>query len=98
MVAINGVGGIPDPVPERPSSVRDRREKEAAKSERKDDLVISSEAQAAVDLARAVQAARTQAEVRAEKVAAAKEHLERGDYRKPEVVAKVAERVSKYLP
>jgi hypothetical protein len=98
MVTINGVGGIPEPAPERPANVRDRRDKEAAKTERKDDIVISSEAQAAADLARAVQVAKAQADMRAEKIAAAREHLEREDYKKPEVVAKVAERVSKYLP
>ena len=98
MVTINGVGGIPEPAPERPANVRDRRDRETAKAERKDDVVISSEAQAAADLARAVQVAKSQADVRAEKIAAARERIDKEEYKKPEVVAKVAERVSKYLP
>jgi len=99
MVAIQGINGVPEPRPDRPAKVRD-----ANKSERvdtapaKDDLVISSEAQAAAKLATLIRVANQQNDIRADLVAAARERIERGDYKNPEVVAKVAQRISKLLP
>jgi len=63
-----------------------------------DNLVISSEAQAAARIAQVLQETETLSEVRSEKVEAARQRIEQGDYRRPEVVAQVAERISKYLP
>lgn len=97
MVGINGIGGIQEPTPERPANVRERKTQDVASSEVKDDLLISSEAQAAASLARTIQVATVSDQIRPEKVAAAKEQLERGDYRRPEVVRTVARRISKYL-
>lgn len=97
MVAIHGIGGIPEPTPERPAKVREGRERSAA-SPAQDDVVISSEAQAAARLAQLVQESQDASDVRTQRVEAAKENLRRGDYKNPEVVAKVAEKISKYLP
>jgi hypothetical protein len=60
-------------------------------------VVISSEAQAAAAVAQTIQLSADQAQVRVERVDAAKASLERGDYRKPEVVQQVAERISRLL-
>jgi len=99
MVGIQGINGIPEPKPERPAKLRPANEKESVQgSQGKDDLLISSEAQAAAAVARAIRVSQGQSGIRAERVASAKESIERGDYKKPEVVAKVAERISKYLP
>jgi hypothetical protein len=99
MVAVKGLGGIPEPQPERLAKLREGKTRDVAKAERtKDDVLISSEAQAAASVARTIQVAKDESEIRADRVAAARENMERGDYRKPEVVAKVAERISKYLP
>jgi anti-sigma28 factor (negative regulator of flagellin synthesis) len=99
MVAIQGIGGAPEPKPGGAAKVRDTKERETAKAtDAKDGVVISSEAQAAARVAQLIQAAVGKADVRAERVAIAKENIERGEYKKPEVVAKVAEKVSKYLP
>ena len=98
MVGIQGVGGIPEPKPERPAKVRQKEQDAAQSSLVKDGVLISSEAQAAAKLASTIQALAGSYDVRAERVAGAKERIERGEYRNPEVVAKVAERVSKYLP
>ena len=99
MVGIQGLGGIPEPKSERPAKVRDGKDSSTLKSAPlKDDVVISSEAQAAARLAGSVEIAKTQAGIRTDKVQAAKERIDNGDYKKPEVVAKVAERISKYLP
>jgi anti-sigma28 factor (negative regulator of flagellin synthesis) len=97
MVAIHGIGGVPEPTPERPAKLREARERESAGSARDGD-VISSEAQAAARLAQLVQEAKDEADVRSERVEAARENLRRGDYKNPDVVAKVAEKISKYLP
>jgi hypothetical protein len=100
MVGVQGVGGIPDPVPERPANVRDRRRDDAARNEPKtDDLLISSEAQAAARITALLQAAsKQQDDIRSEKVEAGKEALERGDHKNPQIVAQTARRISRYLP
>ena len=98
MVGIQGVGGIPEPKPERPAKVREKETDVSQDSLVKDGVLISSEAQAAAKLARTLQSALETQDVRAERVAAARERIDRGEYRNPEVVAKVAERISKYLP
>lgn len=98
MVGIQGIGGVPEPKPERPAEIRDRKARdEAAPVKSEDGVVISSEAQAAASLSRLVQAANAEADIRADKVAEAKAALERGDYKNPEIVAQVAQRISKYL-
>ncbi len=98
MVGIQGVGGIPEPKPERPAKVREKETEVSQNSLVKDGVLISSEAQAAAKLARTLQSALETQDVRAERVSAARERIDRGEYRNPEVVAKVAERISKYLP
>lgn len=98
MVGIQGLGGVPEPKPERPADVRDRKGREdAAPVKSEDGVIISSEAQAAASLSRLVQTANATPDIRADKVAAAKAALERGEYKNPDIVAKVAERISKYL-
>ena len=99
MVAIQGINGIPEPKSDRPAKVRDAKKQEAeVKAPATDGLVISSEAQAAAHLSRTIQAAQTGGDIRADRVAAARESIERGDYRNPEIVAQVAQKISKYLP
>ena len=98
MVGIHGIGGVPDPKPERTSPQRERSEAAPTKNgETQDAVVISSEAQAAARLTELLQAAADQPDVRADKIAAAKAAIERGDYQKPDVVRTVAERLNKYL-
>ncbi len=99
MVAIQGIGGVPEPKPERPAKVRDVKQQDVATTGQvKDGLVISSEAQAAAKLAQLIKIADQEPEIRADRVDVARERIERGEYKNPEVVAKVAERISKYLP
>ena len=99
MVGIQGLGGIPEPISERPAKVREEKEKTLTqKASTKDDVVISTEAQAAAQLTSAVKAARQTPDVRTEKVEAARERLARGEYKNPDVVAQVAQKISKYLP
>jgi len=99
MVAIQGINGVPEPRPDRPAKVRDANRPERLDTvPAKDDLVISSEAQAAAKLSTLIQVANRQSDIRADRVAAARERIERGDYKNPEVVAKVAQRISKLIP
>ncbi len=98
MAGIKGIGGIPEPAPDRSASVRDKKRDETVKSaQSQDDVLISSEAQAAAKLAQILQLSRQQSDVRAERVAAAKAAIERGDYKKPEVVQEVARRIQDLL-
>jgi anti-sigma28 factor (negative regulator of flagellin synthesis) len=104
MVGIQGLNGVPEPKSERPAKVRGERDASSremsganAETRTQDDLTISSEAQAAAEVARIIQLTKTLDEVRTDRVAAARESIERGDYKKPEVVAKVAERLMKFL-
>ena len=98
MVGIQGIGGVPEPKPDRPAENRGRGDDvaPAAKSSQ-DDVVISNEAQAAASLAKIIQATGDQPDIRPERVAAAKEAIERGDHHKIEVLQTVAERINKLL-
>jgi len=98
MVGIKGVGGIPEPTPERPAHVRGRKGERAQGGEKvQDEVKISSESQEAANVSRLLQIAKSETDVRAERVAEAKESIERGDFKRPEIVAKVAERISNLL-
>ena len=98
MVGVQGIGGVPEPKPDRPANVRDRNQTASSSDVKaQDGVVISSEAQAAAKLAHLIKAAESQPEVRTEKVEAAKASIARGDFEKPEVVAKVAQQISKLL-
>ncbi len=98
MVGIQGVGGVPEPKPERPT---DMRKTSAAKGEDKatssDGVAISGEAKAAARIAGLINAAADQPDIRADKVEAAKAAIERGDFKDPDIVAKVADRINKIL-
>ncbi len=98
MVGIQGIGGVPEPRPERPANVRDNRPSPSADQDQSSDgVVISSEAQAAAAVTRIIQASTDQQEVRPERVEEARQSIERGDFQKPEVVRAVAERISRLL-
>lgn len=98
MVGIQGIGGVPEPRPERPSGVRDNRSNPSADQEASSDgVVISSEAQAAAAVTRIIQATTDESQVRADRVEEARQSIERGDYRRPDVVRTVAERISRLL-
>ena len=99
MVGINGIGGIPEPKPDRPANVRDNKQSNAPtdSTSSSDDVVISSEAQAAAVVASSIQATEGQGDIRAERVEEAKAAIERGDYKNPDIVEVVAERLNKLL-
>jgi len=99
MVAIQGIGGVPEPKPDRPANAKDTPKTEAsgAAGSSEDGIVISSEAQAAASVAQTIQASSVTPDVRSERVEAAREAIERGDYQKPEIVQVVAERISKFI-
>ena len=104
MVGIQGLGGVPEPKPDRPAKVRSEREGAATRGTAsgsagsQDAVKISNEAQAAAEVTRLVAASAAESDIRVDRVAEAREAIERGDYKNPEIVAKVAQKVSKYLP
>ena len=103
MVGIQGLGGVPEPKSGGPAKVRNEREQDArdvsstTASSAEDNVNISSEAQAAVEVARLVQASSTQSDIRADRVEAARQRLEQGSYKDPAVVGQVADKILKYL-
>lgn len=97
MVGIKGVGGVPEPTPERPTNVRDRKREEVKSAPSQDGVQISSEAQEAAQASRLTQMAKQEPDVRADRVAAARERLEQGSYKESGVVAEVARRISRLL-
>ena len=99
MVGIQGVGGVPEPKPERPAGARGKTNaaSASASSESKDGVVISSEAHAAASIAKTIQSAKVLPDLRSDRVEAAKVAIERGDFKNPDIVAKVAERIVKLL-
>lgn len=105
MVGIQGLGGVPEPKSEGPGRIRRDRDaddaREAASSGSgaapQDGVTISDAAKQAADVARVVQASKNTSDIRADRVEAARQRIERGDYKNPEVVAQVAERLLKFL-
>ena len=97
MVGSQGVGGVPEPKPERPTGARGKNIAASASSESKDGVVISSEAHAAASIAKTIQSAKVLPDLRTDREEAAKAAIERGDFKNPEIVAIVAERIDKLL-
>jgi flagellar biosynthesis anti-sigma factor FlgM len=104
MVGIQGLGGVPEPKSGGPAKVRSERESETrtlnsttASSSSEDNVSISSEAQVAAEVARLVNASRTETDVRSDRVEAARARIEQGSYKDPEVVSQLADRLLKYL-
>ena len=97
MVGVKGVGGIPEPTPERPSNVRNRQKNDSQGVSSKDGVRISSEAKQAADVARLLEIAKNEPDIRPERVAAAKQAIEDGEFLLPGAIAEVAKRISKLV-
>ncbi|MBX3180473.1 MAG: flagellar biosynthesis anti-sigma factor FlgM [Candidatus Hydrogenedentes bacterium] len=107
MVGIQGLGGPPEPKSGGPAKVRGDRDTATTAtptsggatpaSPGEDKIRISSEAQAAAEVSRLVQASVVQSDIRSERVEAARARLEQGSYKDPAVVSQVADKILKYL-
>ena len=97
MAIINGLGGVQEPVTNRLNTTRDRKRDEVAAGSTQDDVQISSEAQEAATVGRLVQVAKSSSDVRADRVAAAKQNLEQGTYKDHDVLREVARNLLKYI-
>lgn len=100
MVGVQGVGGVPEPSKsDRSNAAHDNANTPVSgdSESSSDNVAISSEAQAAAKIAATLKSIEGQPDIRADRVAEAKAAIERGDYKKPEIVASVAEQVSKHL-
>jgi len=99
MIDIQGVGGVPESRPQRNTSATSRSSTEAPASDgqQQDGVIISNAAQAAARISQLVGAGSTQTDVRADRVEAARQRIESGDYQQRDIVATVAERIAKYL-
>lgn len=104
-MGINSIGGIPEPMPEKPLRIKTEKDRDVGEAkgvirspgQQEDQVVISSEAQAAAEIARLVRMLKAQDQIRTEKVEQAKQHLEAGEYKKPEVVEKIAEKIMRLI-
>ena len=102
MVGIGGITGLPEPnKPERSTGARDNAKADATDGSShaadSDDVTISNQAQAAAKVVDALKLAAGQPDIRADRVAAAKAAIERADYKNPDIVEVVAQRISKFL-
>lgn len=98
MGGIQGIGGVPEPKPDRNSAPRTRKDTAPqVDGTGQDGVVISSGAQAAARLAQLVEATKTQTDVRVERILEAKQAIEQGDFKNRDVVEEVARRISKFL-
>lgn len=101
MVGIQGIAGVPEPnKTDRSSGSRDQSKSgqtEDVSSSDSDGVKISNEGQAALLVAQSLKLTENQSEIRADRVVAAKASIERGEYKKPEVVEAVAQRINKLL-
>ncbi len=101
MVSLEGLTGIPDPKSGQSSRIRNSRQKPeengVTRGKSADGVTISNEAKAAADVVRIVQLTRNQDEIRMDKVESARQNIANGNYKDPEVVAKVAEKIMKML-
>ena len=94
MVGIQGISGIREPASAHPAE--DRRKAAVQRDEAPHDGVeISPEAQRAAEAVQLL--GHVQSEVRAERIAEAKENLEQGTYRLQEVLLRVAARIGAYV-
>jgi len=96
MLNIQGVTKLLEPA--EPRRVTERGRKAESKPEvTQDAVVFSDEAKQASKAARIAELSKKQSEMRAERIAQAKESIEKGTYKVQEVVLQVATRISKYM-
>ncbi len=98
MNGVRGIGGVPEPTPERRIANSVRKPDEAVSGGTQDGVRISAEAKQAAELARLKGMVQEEPDVREDRVAAARASVERGDYKREDIVAAVAARLSRYLP
>lgn len=97
MGGIQGLGGVNGPTPDRPADVRDRKRDEVkSTSTSTDGLKISSNAQEAAETARLARVTQGD-DVRLDRVEAAKQAIDRGDFKLPSLIAEVAKKISRYV-
>ena len=106
MVGIQGLGGVPDPKPGGPAKARNDRDnatdaspraEESSALQNGDGVKISSEARAAAEVVRIIEAVKGDTEIRTDRVEAARERIAQGSYKDPEVVSQLADKLLKYL-
>lgn len=98
MNGVRGIGGVPEPSPEHRIANNVRKAEETVAAGAQDGIQISAEARRAAELAQLKALVQEEPDVREDRVAAARASIERGDYKREDVVAAVAARLSRYLP
>lgn len=93
MNEIQGVGGVPRPVEKRPTTARREERATEETAPRQDDVTISSEARQAAEVARFVELAKSQDNVREDRIENARRSIENGEHRDEQAMRETAERV-----
>jgi anti-sigma28 factor (negative regulator of flagellin synthesis) len=97
MAGIQGIGGVPEPTPERPATTREKRRTDAPAQPSRDGVSISSEAQQAATVNRLTQTPALEQDIRADKVEGAKQALEQGNHKELDVLREVARNLLKFM-
>lgn len=98
MVNIHGVGGVPEPTPDRPSGPRDKRRDSNVNSDsRRDGVDISSQGRQAADISRIKAIADQEPDIRLERVEQARQAIDNGDFKKESVIVEIAKRLENLL-
>jgi anti-sigma28 factor (negative regulator of flagellin synthesis) len=97
MVGILGIGGVPELANTTPAAVREKRD-DLEKGLVRDDVLISQQALDASRITRTSGSSAPNAEeLQAQRVAQAKQNIEKGAYRVQQVVRQVAARISRFV-
>jgi anti-sigma28 factor (negative regulator of flagellin synthesis) len=99
MVTIHGVGGVPEPTPDRSSGARDKRRDNNVNSEggRKDGVDISSQGHQAADIARIKAIADQEPDIRPDRVEQARQAIDNGAHKDEGVIVEIAKRLENLL-
>ncbi|MFP4173997.1 MAG: flagellar biosynthesis anti-sigma factor FlgM [Candidatus Hydrogenedentota bacterium] len=98
MGGVEGIGGSHQGIPpDRSYNQRPQNASTDGPKAPQDGVDLSPQAQAAAHTTRLLEIARNQPDIRADRVAVARENIEAGLYQRRDVVAVVAERVGKAL-
>lgn len=98
MINIQGLGGVPEPTPDRPSGPGDkRRDNYVISGTQRDGVNISSEGRQAADISRIRALADQEPDIRPDRVEQARRAIENGEHKQESVIVEIAKRLEDLL-
>lgn len=96
MVNIHGIGGVPEPTPDRASGARGKRgDNDVNSDSRRDGVDISQQGREAADISRLRAIAAGLPDIRAERVEQARLAIEKGAHKDEGIIVEIARRLEK---